>query len=214
MTDRPIIFSAPMVRALIGGTKSQTRRILRHPQRANLSIAPSVRTDHPEWIAFDHPKGGPLTCARWPYRIGDRLWVRETWGLTGACAAARPSEFSNPSVALRGNVAFRANGCGYDAVSQAWRPSIHMPRWASRLTLTVTDVRVQRVQEITPADAIAEGIRPSANSQTIDCDTPNPIDGFRALWNSIHGIDAWGANPWVAAITFDVLRHNIDAAPA
>jgi len=91
-----------------------------------------------------------------------------------------------------------------------WRPSIYMPRWASRLTLLVTDVRVQRLQDISEADAIAEGIIPTANSQTIDCATERPSDGFRALWNSIHGPEAWDANPWVAAISFDVVRANID----
>src|SRR5690606_6141569 len=87
-----------------------------------------------------------------------------------------------------------------------WRSPIHMPRWASRLTLTVTNVRVQRVAEISSADAIAEGCAVHANSATIDCDTPDPRDEFRALWNGIHGPDAWDRNPWVAAISFSVRK--------
>ena len=85
-----------------------------------------------------------------------------------------------------------------------------MPRWASRLTLIVTDVRVQRLQDITAADAIAEGCHVYASSATIDCDTPDPRQEYRRIWNSIHGPEAWAANPWVAALTFETHRQNID----
>jgi hypothetical protein len=90
------------------------------------------------------------------------------------------------------------------------RPSIHMPRWASRLTLDVSAVRVQRLQEISSADAIAEGIPAPANSSTIDCETPDPRDAFRSLWESIHGKGAWEANPWIAAVSFSVHQINVD----
>lgn len=101
------------------------------------------------------------------------------------------------------------------------RPSIHMPRWASRLTLTVTDVRVERLQDISEADAIAEGCPVSTMPGTIGhplCpvgfnEMGTPIYWFRELWNSINGPDAWDANPWVVALTFDVARRNIDAVP-
>ena len=95
-----------------------------------------------------------------------------------------------------------------------WRPSIHMPRWASRLTLTVTDVRVQRLQEISEEDARAEGAYPCEGGWSYG---GSPLAGttargaFYCLWNSLHGPDAWSANPWVCALTFTVDRRNIDA---
>ncbi len=181
MTDRPIIFSAPMVRALLEGRKTQMRRVLRPQPFSN--VHPSdINTigDADEWERV-----------RIPYAPGDRFWVREAF----------------TEVPMIGPRYYATNEipASFKKVSP-----IHMPRWASRLTLLVTDVRVQRLQEISEANAISEGIYPAANSQTIDCDTPPPSDGFRALWNSIHGPDAWDANPWVAAITFDVKRGNID----
>ena len=203
MADRPIIFSAPMIRALLDGRKTQTRRLL----KAKSGIAPARRVERigAHWIACEYDRKWPI---RPPYTPGDRLWVREAWA---------------PNEVPPGGPIYRADydGCSacqtinlrtgtlHSLVSR-WRSPIHMPRWASRLTMTVTDVRVQQLREISEADAIAEGIPPAANSQTIDCDTPRPSAAFRSLWNSIHGPEAWDANPWVAAITFTVERRNID----
>lgn len=187
MTDRPIIFSAPMVRTLLDGRKTMTRRLAFKPVRGNNSAQPSP------WQKV---------------KAGDRLWVRENFKevaegrlrITQAdYPQCVPAHYQNiPSLADIRN----------------WKPSIHMPRWASRLTLGVTAVKIERLQSITPADAIAEGIPPSANSQTIDCDTPNPVHGFRDLWISLHGAGSWEANPEVVAITFTVTRGNIDALRA
>jgi len=99
-----------------------------------------------------------------------------------------------------------------------WNPSIHMPRWASRLTLTVTDVRVQRLQDISAADSIAEGVEcetcaAMAQSACHGKGCFSSLADFRALWNSLHGPDAWDANPWVVALTFTVEQRNIDAGP-
>lgn len=201
MTDRPIIFSGPMVRALLDGRKTQTRRVLK-PQP-------------PEWVSglmqpYRYPRtevdrygeeypgkeifGACTPDGEWGVEIqfepGDRLWVRETW----RSASMRPDD-----------VIYRA-----DAESViAWRSPIHMPRWASRLTLAVTDVRVQRLHEISRGDATDEG-RPFPNMAA----GPDPRDWFSGLWNDIHGPDAWAANPWVAAISFTVHRCNIDAMEA
>lgn len=176
MKERPILFSAPMVRALLAGTKTQTRRAL---------------NERHLWH-FIEGQGDLGIC---PYgQPGDRLWVRE------ACMSD-PDRFT----------IYRADWERYNVCdTMRWRPSIHMPRWASRLTLTVTAVRVERLQEISCADAIAEGIAPAANSQTIDCDTPDPRDEFHALWDRLHGEGAWDANPEVVAITFAVRKGNID----
>ena len=190
MTDRPIIFSAPMIMALLAGRKSQTRRVLK-PQ--------------PETV----PNG--FAGVRQPYAPGDRLWVREAWRFDAEWDDFPPRYFDGADA-----VHYEAGGAQDKSLwGDPFRPGrlrspIHMPRWASRLTLVVTNVRVQRLQEITSADAISEGCSPYANSATIDCDTPNPRDDFKRLWSSIHGPDAWDRNPWVAAISFKAHRCNID----
>lgn len=196
MTDRPILFSAPMIRAILEGRKTQTRRVLK-PR------GPNVIVGCYEW---NNAARAMLPIPR--YAVGDRLWVREAL-------------HRNP---VTGIVNYDADGvCLFDATAQAkawkrdFRPGIHMPRWASRITLIVTDVRVQRLVDISCADAIAEGIAPAANSQTIDCDTPDPRDGFRSLWDSINASRpecSWSDNPWVCAVSFRVVKANIDQAEA
>jgi len=217
MTDeRPILFSAPMVRALLDGTKTQTRRVVRlaegdvlhcvdgHPWRSNLHGMRRVAC----------PYGAP----------GDRLWVKETW-----CAGAwfnplTPTQIGLDSGYTRERVALKY--LADDARRGPWREHdvegktrapIHMPRWASRITLQVTDVRVQRVQTITDDDARAEGVERGeyqgqpmhwrnylADSPVDWCRTPR--ESFFTLWDSINGKRpgcAWGDNPWVWAITFE-----------
>lgn len=196
MPDKPIIFSAPMVRALLDGRKTQTRRLIKH-RSIDLSISPSAEDNHPVWIQFRHPKSGPLTCVKRPYAPGDRLYVRE--------AIDNASE--------PGDVFYRADyeaAHGNDGAGLGWRPSIHMPRWASRITLTVTEVRVQRLQEISAEDVQAEGACELAFIPPTEADTEEARGIFRTLWNSLHGPDAWDANPWVSALSFTVERGNID----
>lgn len=172
--ERPIPFSAPMVRALLDGSKTQTRRIVK-PQPAfgchyvingartaalHLSDVPGRECVPPTARSKDHR----LPC---PYGVvGDRLWVRETWAawtwgdcFTGECdeITCAPSEMQERYGASRENVEYFADGI---AAPDRWRPSIHMPRWASRITLEITDVRVQRVQDISEEDARAEGMQP------------------------------------------------------
>ncbi len=229
MTDRPIIFSAPMVRALLDGRLSQTRRVLGNTVRGRVRW--NIFNAEVAWSdSFVMDPGN----SRWrekdnPYAPGDRLWVREAWQTGTSDDGPQISYRATPDYfkidAWDGEdfgvgPSFNEGRCPGATFSHwlpdvladdgPWRSPIHMPRWASRLTLTVTDVRVQRLQDISSADAIAEGCPPYANSATIDCDTPNPRDDFKRLWNSIHGTDAWDANPWVAAISFETHRCNID----
>lgn len=223
MVDHPIIFSAPMVRALMDGRKTQTRRLL--TQRNTLFDGRYARW--PNWLherAFKwadawvdpgpSPAGNPGPYLKLPviglfcdsenpqeqtvHRIypriqpGDRLYVREAHAFDGPV------------------VRYYAT----DDVHELRRkyPSIHMLRWASRLTLTVTEVRVQRLQDISEADADAEG----AEALRAENGPPEAEDlrsyawGFQTLWNSLHGADAWDANPWVIALTFTVQHGNID----
>lgn len=214
MTDRPIIFSAPMVEALLAGRKTQTRRLAWREKECRGGAI----NDGGGQMDYVEPS---VVCIPSPWckvQPGDRLWVREAWGFETLGAPPYCCEGDLPNVVRPGGGWTRpycragTEGTAWGMYGPPkWRPSIHMPRSASRLTLTVTDVRVQRLREITPADAIAEGISPTANSQTIDCDTSNPCDDFRALWDHIHGPGAWEANPEVVALTFTVERRNIDA---
>ncbi len=229
MADKPIIFSAPMVRALIDGRKTQTRRIIENvPDAPPSRCAPRNTPRHPApyldayceerptptnprgmgrnwhwWQIDDRP--GPVVF-RLPYAPGDRLWVREAFIGPYAYEVNEypPRDWGNKPIW------FPADGPVPDKFTgQFWhraRPSIHMPRWASRLTLTVTDVRVQRLQEISEADAVAEGIA----GVPWDSGGLDHIVPYRTLWNSFHGPDAWDANPWVAAYSFAVQHGNID----
>jgi hypothetical protein len=214
MTDRPIIFSGPMVRALLDGRKTQTRRVLnpQPPEWVNELVQPYryPRTEVDRY-GEEYPGkeifGASTPDGDWGVEIrfepGDRLWVREAI-----------DKVSGPD-----EVFYRAD---YDAEypegsnGLGWRPSIHMPRWASRLTLIVTHVRVQRLHEIGEKDAIAEGCgwrdtgRPADNDLLVG----DPVPAFSNLWQAIHGPDAWAANPWVAAVSFTTHRCNIDAMEA
>ena len=181
MTDKPIIFSAPMVRALLAGTKTQTRRVLKPLPRRTIFFDPKTAV----LDQFQEP----------PYAPGDRLWVREAFSYE--LLDVDRNGFMPPW--------YWADGNPESGDFTRPKPSIHMPRWASRLTLLVTDVRVQRLQEISRGDAMEEGC-PFANM----ADGPNPRDWYRGIWNSLHGPGAWDANPWVAALTFTVHRQNID----
>lgn len=231
MTDKPIIFSAPMVRALLEGRKTQTRRLLKiKGKKGFFQFQPSDtegydwtfrRPDH-VWEDYPHEKLLGLL----PIQVGDRLYVREAHYLTDDCTSeyAIFTEDSADVAAHREEI----EDLQIRHPQSDWskhlrlRPSIHMPRWASRLTLTVTDVRVQRWQDISEADAIAEGIeRLRSGRGFYDATTSkgnvrlghyceSATEAFKILWNSLHGPDAWDANPWLAAYSFDVQRGNID----
>lgn len=187
MADKPIIFSAPMIRALLDGRKTQTRRLVKYDKC-----------------------GAPIM----PYDVGYRLWVKEAWQTSPAYDDLPPSGMGgDESIFYTADGSWESWGWGdLGCVSGGRKRSqIHMPRWASRLTLTLTDVRVQRVQEIIAEDCEAEGVH-------FERDALAPaeliISRFRDLWNSIHGPTAWNDNPWVCALTFDVHRCNIDQMDA
>lgn len=202
MTDRPIIFSAPMIRALLDGRKTQDRRVLK-PQ-------PFPCADG--WGCVDR-NGAPqkwLPCLPklHPYAPGDRLWVREAWRVDAEWDDCPPREFDGAdAIHYEADSEQRLHLWGNPFTPGRLRSPIHMSRWASRLTLLVTEVRVQRLQDISAEDVTAEGI-------PFESDALAPyewsVSRFADIWNSIHGPDAWDANPWVAAISFTVHRCNID----
>jgi hypothetical protein len=196
MTDRPILFSAPMVRALLAGNKTQTRRVVKG---AALDwLAPDMFT--PEFVATS--ENG--LC---PYGVpGDRLWVREAHALHErftdvvrvVYAASLPGSWTE---ATREFPASNADGLTIKPYQEGFRPSIHMPRWASRITLEITDVRVERLNDISASDALAEGMTfPNGMEWGSD-----PVDAYRGLWDHINGPGAWAANPWVWVVAFRVV---------
>lgn len=222
MTDRPIIFSAPMVRALLDGRKTQTRRVLKPQPEFRGGAGDWNDPEEWGWEDEDGAHLSVLEIAPNRFACGDRLWVRERFAVSGIGWGKKPSE------ACGGKVHYSADpDHGWQDYWGSWRPSIHMPRWASRITLTVTDVRVQRLQAISEADAVAEGIErykpeyPSlwrrgalkGDQNNVQC-TAFPKLAFRSLWEDLHGPEAWERNPWVCALTFTVQRGNIDQVAA
>lgn len=207
--ERPILFSAPMVRAILDGRKTQTRRIVKakdsDPERcitlttlmANVN---EWREQNGRWFGIDGYD--TLVFADCPYgQVGDRLWVRETcwvrqWGNTFNGIGVDYKAGGDPL-----HLPKRPKNVGRMC---CWRPSIHMPRWASRITLEITGVRVERLNEISRDDAIAEGCGINSEGEwlnEIECGITRQ-QRFRELWNSINGKDSWSANPWVWVISF------------
>lgn len=207
MRERPILFSAEMVRAILDRRKTETRRVMK-PQP--VIVEHTDEGSHVEW-----------SCGRWPrlqvddlsdlpsygpYGIpGDRLWVRETWNVMRWIKA----EEERTGLQI---VKYRADGnqlfkrytipaMWQEMYAKRWRPSIHMPRWASRITLEVTEVRVQRLEEISDADAVEEGC-------------PAGVLEFQELWDSINAKRgySWESNPWVWVVTFKPIQKGGDNA--
>jgi len=194
--ERPIIFSAPMVRAILEGRKTVTRRELKK-QAALDCLAAGFE---PAFLALP---GNSDLC---PYgRQGDRLWVREAWAADAQLDAIAPRELSQGEpIRYLADGAMQQTGCSMITPSKT-RPSIHMPRWTSRILLEITDVRVERLQDISRADIRAEGLQCPAELTSDDV-SPNYRDWYpaawRELWKSINGPDAWNANPWVWVVEF------------
>jgi hypothetical protein len=192
MKERPILFSGPMVRAILDGSKTQTRRVAKHPLAQAAVRINSYKGQSEFDCILPDGTGGIIQC---PYgNPGDRLWVRETWA----------HERDGTGCPDDTGVLYRATDPGWDdeGTGLRWRPSIYMPRWASRITLEITAVRVERLQSISEADARAEGVTPNAFEQTSD-NWGGVL--YRRLWEQINGPGSWHANPWVWAITFQRL---------
>ncbi|MDX0354272.1 hypothetical protein GOC51_03500 [Sinorhizobium meliloti] len=220
MTDRPILFSGPMVRALLDGRKTQTRRLCKDQPPAGVTIIrKTIRPFGKEpYHAFERRTKFGNFGGEVPVKIsrGDRLWVKETHARVGDNG---DDHMACPD--LTRLVYYRADDVQPEL--SRWRPSIFMRRQDSRLTLIVTEVRVERLQDISEADAIAEGIERhhsgwmpySTAFYEADGVTPanyhvDPRESYRSLWNKINGFGAWEANPWIAAHTFTVIKQNID----
>jgi hypothetical protein len=185
MSERPILFSAPMVRAILNGTKTQTRRIVKPPPSSGMRWEPVVMNGYGGWV---DGHGSPRPCK--VAKRGDLLWVRETWAYDFAAVHAK-RDADGPFVYAADGRKKTKTLCG------RWRPSIHMPRAASRITLRVTEVRAERLHDMTAADAWAEGI---PSSPDVD-----PSHEFAELWDSLHTSQGarWDDNPWVWCVSFE-----------
>jgi hypothetical protein len=223
MKERGILFSAPMVRALLDGTKTQTRRALRVQP---LDVLPMEgEKAGREWVGLMElePKpAGTVFCCKFG-QPGDRLWVRETWAFErNAIGSEREQD---------GPFVYRATDSEQHRRCDRWRPGIHMPRWASRILLEIVSVRVERLQDISEADAEAEGCErldteryerdpalcPKCDGlrlhralgpgggviEDVDCTVCDTyLKRYRHLWESINGFGSWAANPWVWVVEF------------
>jgi hypothetical protein len=210
-----------MIRALLDGRKTQTRRVLKGAWQSVLDghacderdrvftwFAPpdvpwqGIENQWAEsgiWADRVGPRGYKRFLGRAPYRPGDRLWVREAWGYDW---------FDDGNTRAWKRVVYKADGTGTpmdNGDKMPWRSPIHMPRWASRLTLIVESVKVERLQDISQEDAAEEGVKCDMSPRSF-------VDHFQNLWERINGPGSWAANPWVAAIGFKVIRANIDKA--
>jgi hypothetical protein len=216
--ERPILFSGPMVRAILDGRKTQTRRIIK-PQpeldRGGLLHADfGIKYRNGDLLLLDANHDGKFaeTCKCCPYGIpGERLWVRETWRLSGDLLLATEEMTTSNAIKTmkkrhgrmeydEGEVCYAADEYQNEHPGE-YKPSIFMPRIASRITLEITGVRVERLNDISEADAKAEGV---SNDMPIAWQTGDdtPRGMFGELWQSINGPDSWDANPWVWVIEF------------
>lgn len=201
MKERPILFNGDMVRALLEGRKTQTRRVMK-TQPANFDADGDIALMYEEGSETAKTIGEkPFVC---PYgEPGDRLWVREAHAFV-----PEPAYRCSTGIYQQVNPADDYEACVYRenfdrARSFPWRPSIHMPRWASRITLEIVSVRVERLQEISEKDARAEGV--NGEQEAADAGLSwhdKPRRAFRLLWQSINGADSWDANPWVWVVEF------------
>ncbi|MDV0653000.1 hypothetical protein RZP13_26770 [Klebsiella quasipneumoniae subsp. similipneumoniae] len=224
MKERGMIFNAEMVRAILDGRKTQTRRPVKFPVHdKNLGCELAGNE-----LAGELSAGSYLNSAFG--KPGDRIWVRETWATLGnedgccvdwegnlckgdwrsaariyrASCEQRPGDYGLWSIP---DDAYWKPHTKEHKFEGAWRPSIHMPRWASRILLEITDVRVERLNAISQEDAQAEGMeltgwRPTYSDPDSGGEVMTPYDNFAELWSSIYGDESWKANPWVWVISF------------
>lgn len=232
MKERPILFSGPMIRAILAGEKTQTRRAMK-PQ----PFMGTPEIEGSQWLIYDGDK--PVVEGKLRFMEGDRLWVRETW-----CPA---NSDNGPVVLYKANcdrryLVDKSYPVDYDLFpagkgawsawagdvesgsTKAYRPAIHMPRWASRLTLRVTDVRIQRLRDLSEEDAKAEGVERMKSGRgyysikhghaAVHFGVYHDYakEAFAELWESINGDGSWDANPWVYAISFEVEKAPDDYA--
>lgn len=248
MKERPILFSTSMVQAIIDGRKTQTRRIIKgFPLEAiHFSVGSDqdseiMHSELPitddlfyEWVngelrfsSSDYPEEGYVSVSCPFGQVGDRLWVRETWQIIGDPATLPCQSHNLIYKADYPNCVDKRYDTIPDISEVKFKPSIHMPRWASRIQLEITNIRIERLSDISEQDAIAEGVEPVIvpdnvpvgngwakenrnmwkgykNNARAYRDTAK--DSFNSLWESINGDGSWAVNPWVWIVEFKVIQ--------
>jgi len=239
MKERPILFSAPMVRAILEGRKTQTRRVVKPGAVQMIEFAGGRCDDEPmteddfiiEWtesydddggkrkkypaqwcVRSEYPEEGILPLGTAYGQPGDRLWVREAWGvgtrphpvdgLVDGIEYRADEHYLDEFEALPLNCEGIPDDVDLDRYRGKWRPSIHMPRWASRITLEIVSVRVERLNEISEQDAGEEGFDYLRGDGNSDISGDVQRKWFRKLWESINGTGSWQQNPWCWVIGF------------
>lgn len=210
MVERPIIYSGGMVRGLLADQKTATRRLMK-PQpspgqdgghywpckvhQSMLHVELELQNGEEGWEG--------LAEAACPYgRPGDRLWVREAWATDAQVDSIAPRELSQGEpIWYPADDHLRQTGCSMMSRGKC-RPSIHMPRWASRILLEITAVRVERLQDITDEQALAEGVAVCEQDLDPGCNCYSPRELFSILWSSLYGVESWQSNPYVWVIEF------------
>jgi hypothetical protein len=216
--ERPILFSAPMVRAILEGRKTVTRRAV-NPQPVLCDRSGFNWKGHSYGLGSDGA-GTVRNFSKYscPFGTpGDRLWVRETWYCNHFEVQKgpylQPADMVDLDQAREdGDLVYAADGLTpYEQEQPTWKPSIHTPRWVSRILLEITDVRVERLKDISEEQALAEGVRPYADHaefgewyhvEGIETYSAEPSMSFELLWSSINGTESWTANPWVWVVEF------------
>ena len=199
--ERPILFSGSMVRAIIEGRKTQTRRVIKpkHEFFVDDGHDGINRVYYPCYVTGE-PEPQEILC---PYgSVGERLWVRETWAVVPKVSDDGPKhKAKGDGTGATWRADWNGNPSGFP-----WKPSIHMPRWASRITLEVTGVRVERLNDISEADAYSEGVTIPSHYKFASNGRPNDRNEarvtFETLWESINGPESWPLNPWVWVVEF------------
>lgn len=235
MKERPILFSAPMVLAILDGKKTQTRRVMKpQPLIHDFCEGGKKPALEGEFVRTGMIAVGcdianqAMRYVNCPYgNKGDQLWVRETFATlsNGDFLPVKPDSINSGSVDIRYRADDPLHDVSADIRGYGWRPSIFMPRWANRITLEITDIRVERLQEINEIDTEAEGIKlidhncfenylvdknwiyQGMNRNGVHA-VENPIMSYASLWESINGIGSWDANPWVWVIEFKRCEHE------
>jgi hypothetical protein len=212
MKERGILFSGPLVRAILDGRKTETRRAIcpRRPGDYHTTMSDGSHLIEIDLRAYrDLLLARPVSFrGRCPYgKVGDRLWVRETWALRHNEDAHPVNANGQPCTNKKAVRLYRATGD--DVGDGRWVPSIHMPHWASRIDLKVTGVRVERLQDIDEDGAMTEGLAPLIDPDGL-CEE-SAREGFAATWDGIYkgkpGLD-WTSNPWVWVVQFERVKRG------
>ncbi len=190
--ERPILFSGPMVRAILDGDKAVTRRAVKMTDLLQVCLEPQEGERKLKAANKLCPLGRP----------GDRLWVRETHKIsTGKVGDSQACVRYQADGDYQAKVLPQPEAIGPRTFDRT-RPSIHMPRWASRILLEITDVRVERLQDISEQQALAEGVMSAERDIDPDGNGYSPVELFGGLWVKLNGMDSWSANPWVWVVEF------------